>query len=372
LADEDTKIQNRHIDMLVNPETTQVLLLRSHLIRYMRDFFDERHFLEFQTPILAGNAGGAVARPFITHATEFPEKELAFRIAPELWLKRLVVGGVDRVFEIGSAFRNEGIDLTHNPEFTTCEFYCAYATLPELIDQTEDLLCGLAEHCHGLISSKLTSLAAVDVAKYSRPFKQVEFIPSLEKALGFRLPDLESSSGLAELLALLDKHNVPYASEQGASLPHLLDKLAAAYLEPFSAEVPIFITHHPACMSPLSKSFVCPVTGQLVSARAELFVGGRELANMYEEENDPFAQRRKFLDQSHHRDPSEDETAEKVNPAIDESYIQALESGLPPTGGWGCGIERLVMLFSGARRISDCLSFGTLRNVVALSTAKRR
>ena len=383
LADEDSRIQQRHVDMLVNPTTINRLLLRSHLIRYIRDFFHAKDFVEFQTPILAEAAGGAVATPFTTSASESSDKELALRIAPELWLKRLVVGGVDKVFELGPSFRNEGIDQTHNPEFTTCEFYSAYANLGDLIDLTEELICGAAEHCCGLVESKLRSLPAIDVATYRRrPFKQMEFIPALESALGFRLPDLSAGSALDDLASLLAAHDVTIKGP-AQSLAKLLDKLAAAYIEPHSLDEPLFITHHPVCMSPLSKSFACPVTGQTVSARAELFVGGKELANMYEEENDPFAQRQKFIDQARRHGVAaaknrvngggdNDAAAVAIDDVvIDESYVQALESGLPPSGGWGCGIERLVMLFSGSSRISDCLSFGNLRNVAAVSALRK-
>lgn len=369
LEEEDARIQNRHIDMLVNREAADVLRLRSYIMKYMRDYFHDQGFLEFQTPILAENAGGAIARPFATTATEFRSKELALRIAPELWLKRLVVGGVEKVFEMGPAFRNEGIDLSHNPEFTMCEFYNAYASLQDLINQTEELISGLAQHCQELISTKLSSLPPVDLTRYKRPYKQLEFIPELQSRLGFTFPDLASDTAKEDLVSLLETHNIPLAAEvKSHTLPKLLDKLAGDYLEPDSAEAPLFITHHPACMSPLSKSFTCPKTNQIVSARTELFVGGRELANMYEEENSPFAQRRKFVEQAlRYHDPDAGEDV-----VVDESYIQALESGLPPTGGWGCGIERLVMLFSGARRISDCLSFGNLRNVVGLSAGVRK
>jgi lysyl-tRNA synthetase class 2 len=355
--------------MLVNREAADVLRLRSYIMKYMRDYFHDQGFLEFQTPILAENAGGAVARPFATASTEFRSKELALRIAPELWLKRLVVGGVEKVFEMGPAFRNEGIDLSHNPEFTMCEFYNAYASLQDLINQTEELISGLAQHSQELISTKLSSLPPVDLARYQRPYKQLEFIPELQSRLGFTLPDLASDTAKEDLISLLEAHSIPLAAEvKSQPLPKFLDKLAGDYLEPDSAEAPLFITHHPACMSPLSKSFTCPKTNQIVSARTELFVGGRELANMYEEENSPFAQRRKFVEQAlRHHDPDAGEDV-----VVDESYIQALESGLPPTGGWGCGIERLVMLFSGARRISDCLSFGNLRNVVGLSAGARK
>ena len=383
LTDPKTKMQERHVDMLVNREVTDVLRLRAEILKFMREYFYSKRFLEFQTPILAENAGGAVARPFITRATEFKNKDLAMRIAPELWLKRLVVGGVDKVFEIGPAFRNEGVDATHNPEFTMCEFYSAYTNLPDLIQQTEDLVCGLAERSAELIRTQLNSLPEVDLDRFKAPFKQVEFIPGLEKALGFRLPKLSSEDALPELLAVLKLAGVSIPGEVPSSLPKLLDRLAAMYLEPISFHEPLFITHHPSCMSPLSKSFLCPKTYQLVSARAELFVGGRELANMYEEENDPEEQKRKLED---HRNlvnkangevvietPEDDRSSQletdddgEASP-LDQSYIKALDYGLPPTGGWGCGVERLVMLLSGASRISDCLSFGTLRNVVGLT-----
>lgn len=389
LTDPKTKMQERHVDMLVNRQSIDVLRLRSEITRHMREHFHSRRFLEFQTPILAENAGGAVARPFVTQASEFRNKDLALRIAPELWLKRLVVGGVDRVFEIGPAFRNEGVDATHNPEFTMCEFYSAYSNLADLIRETEELLCSLAEHTQKLISTQLTSLPPVDLSRFGRPFRQVEFVPALEEATGLRLPKLSAEGALPELLAIMKLADINIPGETPTSLSKLLDRLAAIYLEPLSFEEPILITHHPACMSPLAKSFVCPQTYQLVSARAELFIGGRELANMYEEENDPEAQRRKLFEHRHLVNDSsggvtiempegaeEDIAAAVENMVVDEeesapldqSYVKALDYGLPPTGGWGCGVERLVMLFSGANRISDCLSFGTLRNVVGLSS----
>ncbi|POR32733.1 Lysine--tRNA ligase [Tolypocladium paradoxum] len=392
LTDAKTRMQERHVDMLVNREVIDVLRLRAEITKHMRDHFHSKRFLEFQTPILAENAGGAVARPFVTQATEFRNKDLALRIAPELWLKRLVVGGVDKVFEIGPAFRNEGVDATHNPEFTMCEFYSAYTNLPDLINETEELLYSLAKHSHELISTQLTSLPPIDLSRFVRPFKQVEFIPALEEAIGIRFPKLTAEDALPELLAVLKLAGIRVPGEVPNSLPKLLDRLAAIYLEPVSFNEPLFITNHPVCMSPLAKGFLCKKTYQLVSARAELFVGGRELANMYEEENDPEEQKRKL---AAHRNlvnkpngeigfenrPAEEEPVatlaeeaeedEWETSPLDQSYIGALDYALPPTGGWGCGVERLVMLFSGANRISDCLSFGTLRNVVGLSADER-
>ena len=392
LTDAKTRMQERHVDMLVNREAVDVLRLRSAITQYMREHFHSKRFLEFQTPVLAENAGGAVARPFVTQATEFRNKDLALRIAPELWLKRLVVGGVDKVFEIGPAFRNEGVDATHNPEFTMCEFYSAYTNLADLIKETEELICGLAKRSQELIATELTSLPPIDPSRFVRPFKQVEFIPALEEAIQVRFPNLSSDTALPELLAMLKLAGVRVPGEVPNSLPKLLDRLAAVYIEPQSFDEPVFIINHPACMSPLAKGFLCPRTYQLVTARAELFVGGRELANMYEEENDPEEQKRKLAahrnlvnkpdGQVGFEEAQSDEAGETATAAeaeaeaeedeweaspLDQSYVRALDYGLPPTGGWGCGVDRLVMLFSGTNRISDCLSFGTLRNVVGLS-----
>ncbi|UKZ48877.1 hypothetical protein TrVGV298_003113 [Trichoderma virens] len=395
LTDPKTKMQERHVDMLVNRDVVDVLRLRAEIMKQIRDHFHSKRFLEFQTPILAENAGGAVARPFVTRATEFRGKDLALRIAPELWLKRLVIGGVDKVFEMGPAFRNEGVDATHNPEFTMCEFYSAYTNLPDLIKETEELIYSLAKHSQELISTQLTTLPPIDLSKFSRPFKQVEFIPALEEATRIRFPKLTAEDGaLPELLAILKLSGIEVPGEVPTSLPKLLDRLAATYLEPMSFTEPILITHHPACMSPLAKSFLCPKTYQLVSARAELFIGGRELANMYEEENNPEEQKRKLAvhrslvnkpdgtvgfaepaaldnDAEANTEVVEVEEDEWEASPLDQSYVKALDYGLPPTGGWGCGVERLVMLFSGANRISDCLSFGTLRNVVGLSAEEK-
>lgn len=369
--------------MIVNPEVADTLRLRASILSYLRQWFNDRQFLEFQTPIIADNAGGAIARPFVTFSTELPSKELALRIAPELWLKRLVVGGVHNVFEIGPSFRNEGIDGTHNPEFTMCEFYSAYTNLEDLVRRTEDMISGLARHCDEMVSTQLKSLPPVDTSFFAAPFKYVEFVPALEKVLGFHLPNLATETALPDLITVLHLADINIPGGAPTSLPKLLDRLAAIYLEPLSMEGPLFITNHPSCMSPLSKSFICPTTGQEISARAELFVNGRELANMYEEENNPDVQLRKMMEyRKGASDPAEtlvDENMQGVEdaapeaeeddetPPVDLSYIQALRTGLPPTGGWGCGIERLVMLFSGSRRVSDCLSFGTLKNVVSLN-----
>lgn len=369
-------MQNRHLDLLINASSREILLLRDSILRHMRAYFQNKlKCVEVQTPILAANAGGALARPFATQATEFAHKELALRIAPELWLKRLVVAGLDRVFEIGPSFRNEGIDATHNPEFTTCEFYLAHTNLEVLINITQFLFRGLADSIARQAESKFPNLTVPNPKVFESSFERVEFIPAIEEALGRALPDLSTPKALPELINMLNEegkdwhHSLP----PQPSLAKLLDHIAATVIEPRSKSRPLYILHHPVCMSPLSKSFTCPKTGQQVAARAELFYDGNELANMYEEENDPRKQRRKFVNQAKARQEQlrggARATDEDPAHVIDEQYISVLESGLPPTGGWGCGVDRLVMLFSGAKRISDVQPFGNLQHVVGLAAS---
>ncbi|KAK4503841.1 hypothetical protein PRZ48_004756 [Zasmidium cellare] len=353
--DPEARARARHVDMLVNADAISTLRVRHEVDAGLQEYFNSRGFTKVYTPILSAGAGGAAARPFETEATEFDGETLDLRIAPELWLKRLIVGGMDAVYEIGPAFRNEGVDATHNPEFNICEFYKTYATLDDLMRMTATLLNHLS------LRVKEPQFP-VDSLKN---FEGIEFIPGLEVRLQHRLPDLQSPRAQEGVLGIFDRFEVPKPSNP--TLPRLLDTLAAYFLEPLSNEnSPTFITHHPACLSPLSKHFTCPKTGQIVAARAELFINGREYANMYEEENSPFEQRRKFEEQLKQRETD----AEAME--LDENYLQVLEWGMPPTGGWGCGVDRLVMLFSGKERMADVLPFGSLRNVVGLGSGKRR
>ena len=376
LQDRETRIKNRHVDFLVNSRTGDVLRLRAEVIQYIRQYLLAHDYVEVQTPILAEGAGGAVARPFQTAATEFPERDISLRIAPELWLKRMVIGGFDRVFEIGPSFRNEGrriltvlgkftwllicsgLDPNHNPEFTTCEFYRAYFSLEDLIGMTENMLAALANHVNDLVSTSFPSLKAASTS-FHPPFKRIDFIDGIEAAIHQQLPNFLLAGADVEIAKIF--HDRSIALPSSPTLPHMLDRLATIYLEP-QCEGPTFIVHHPECLSPLSKSFLHPKNHQRVAARAELFVNSQETANMYEEENSPFEQRRKFLEQNSCRTGESSST-------IDEGYLEALEWGLPPTGGFGCGIDRLCMLMSGAERIGDVLSFGSLRNVVTLRRA---
>ncbi|KAL8806131.1 MAG: hypothetical protein Q9182_001532 [Xanthomendoza sp. 2 TL-2023] len=329
LQDQETRIRNRHVDFQVNKRTAQILLLRSKIIARIRDFLRDKGYLEVQTPILANLAGGAVARPFETNAVEFPNRHVELRTAPELWLKRLVLGGFENIFEIGPCFRNEGIDKTHNPEFTTCEFYTAYASLEKLISITEELISDLIAHTKQLNSTELSALSVYEI--HDRvPFRRLDFIPSLESAMDVKFPDLKSPTAETEVMELFRRHGI--RPPDSPTLPRLLDRLSSKFIEPL--------------------------------CRAELFIAGKEVVNTYEEENSPFEQRRKFEEQVKYRN-------EENRADIDESYVEALEWGLPPTGGWGCGIDRLVMLLSGTDRINDVLPFGNLRNVVSLGRGGR-
>ena len=247
-----------------------------------------------------------------------------------------------------------GLDPSHNPEFTTCEFYRAYTNIDELMRMTETLFSGLAQHTTRLTRETFRSINVPGI-DFSPPFQCIDFIPAIEAATERELPDLASATAHAELVKIF--HDLALSVPASATLPRLLDKLSSIYIEPQCKE-PTFVINHPDCLSPLSKSFVLPGSRQRVSARAELFVKGQEIVNMYEEENSPFEQRRKFLEQLEYQD---DENEGRM----DEDYLEALEWGLPPTGGWGCGIDRLCMLLSGTDRIGDVLTFGTLRNVAA-------
>ncbi|KAI5807683.1 hypothetical protein DFH27DRAFT_547323 [Peziza echinospora] len=364
IQDIEKRFQHRHVDLMIRPESAQLLRLRSDIINYIRQNFMNNDFTEVQTPIIADAAGGAIAKPFVTEAMSYRNRKLALRIAPELWLKRLVVGGMERVFEIGTQFRNEGIDATHNPEFTTCEFYQAYANLEDLILFTENLFTNLAAHVQNLKDTKYKALPTVDLQLKS-PFKRIEFIPALEEAIGRPLPDLENHEEATKwCLALFAELDIQVPASP--TLPRLLDKLSSVYIEPQCTE-PTFIAYHPECLSPLSKGTIR--NGRRVATRIEFFVGGKEIVNAYEEENSPTEQRRKFREQLQWKNSDEsafigDKVKAEEEELADEAFVGALEWGLPPTAGWGMGIDRLCMLFGGVERINDVLTFGGLRGVL--------
>ena len=256
------------------------------------------------------------------------------------------------------------MDANHNPEFTTCEFYMAYANLRDLIMTTQRMFTDIHALVRHIVSKPRVTLKEPNI-EVTPFFPRLQFIPTIEACLHEPLPNLSSSNATEELLAIFDNHEIPIPAHP--TLPRLLDKLASRFIEP-QCQAPTFIVYHPECLAPLAKSFYQPRTGQHVAASAEFFVNRQEIANMYEEENSPFEQRRKFEEALKYKERTDGTPKESE---INESYIKALEWGLPPTAGWGCGIDRLVMLFTGADRIGDVLTFGTLRNVVNMGSAAK-
>ena len=333
------RYKKRYLDFMINQKARDIIITRARTIKYIRQFLEERSFLEVETPILGVKAGGANAKPFYTWHNDM-DQELTMRIAPELYLKQLVIGGFDRVFEIGKLFRNEGVDQTHNPEFTSCELYQSYADYTDLLALSEELLSGLVSHLH------LSPHHQSRPLDFSPPFNKIEFIPSLESACNqiFPPPDeLSSEDSVKFLRSLCQKNDLEIAGPITA--PRLLDKLAGRLVEPELVQ-PTFLLHQPLLMSPLAKQHR---TRPGLAERFELFIGGKEVANAYTELNDPDLQRAALQAQLGQCDP------EAMLP--DEDYCLSLEYGLPPTAGWGAGIDRLVMILTQTRSIKDVITF---------------
>lgn len=371
LTNATTRAHNRVVDLAANARSRDVLRARSTVLAYIREFFNTRGFMEVQTPMLADRASGATATPFTTRSralsSDGKDVELALRIAPELWLKRLVVSGFDKVFEVGQCFRNEGIDATHNPEFTSCEFYQSFATLEDLMATTQQLLRGVVQrvcdvhgaNCFPLDESTGTGSRLDKLAEdFAAEFKVLDFVPEIEKRSGVSLPtDLSDVTALLQYFSMAGLKEPTVEANGALTAPKLLDKLAGIYLEPLCQGQPTFIVNHPMEMAPLAKS--CSFNGRLLSRRFELFINGREYVNAYEEENSPFSQASKFAAQLRDRE----ELLDEESPLPDDSFVRALEWGLPPTGGWGLGVDRLVMLLTGATRIEQVLAFGGVKTV---------
>jgi lysyl-tRNA synthetase class 2 len=347
----EQRFRQRYLDLIVQPANANTFINRSRIISYVRKFFDQRDFVEVETPILNMIPGGAAARPFITHHNELNQR-MYLRIAPELYLKMLIVGGLNRVYEIGRQFRNEGIDLTHNPEFTSIEFYEAYADYNDLIDTTEELLSGLAIHLHSSTTFTYKPKDGDPVTlNFAKPFKRLRVLPELEARTGTKFPpEFESDEANAWLLNLCrEKHiecNPPHTT------PRLFDALISHYLEPECVQ-PTFLCDHPRVMSPLAKWHR---EDPRLSERFEMFVMKKELCNAYTELNNPLVQRDEFMKQMKDREKGDDESMQ-----VDETFLTALEYGLPPTGGWGMGIDRLVMFMTSQNNIKEVLLFPAMK-----------
>jgi len=342
LTDVETRYRQRYLDLIVNPEVREVFRKRSRIVSLIRDYMLASDYLEVETPMMHPVAGGATAKPFITHHNTL-KMDLFLRIAPELYLKRLVVGGFDRVFEINRNFRNEGISIQHNPEFTMMEFYRAYATYHDLMDFTEQLVCHVAEQiCGGLVIPY--GGKQVDLTPPWDRLTLKEAIIKYGKIDAAVLEDQQQSLNYAKSLGLEIVGNIG----QGKLLAEIFDEV----VEPKLWQ-PTFITEYPTEISPLSRK---NDDNPEVVDRFELFIVGRELANAFSELNDPLDQKERFVKQLEEKDAGDEEAH-----AMDEDYVRALEYGLPPTAGEGIGIDRLVMLLTDSASIRDVILFPQLR-----------
>ncbi len=343
LNDPEVRYRQRYADLAVHPEVRDVFRLRAKAVSWIRRFLDDRDFLEVETPILQSMYGGAAARPFVTKHNAL-DMTLYLRIADELYLKRLLVGGLERVYEIGHDFRNEGMDRTHNPEFTMLELYQAYADYTDILRLTEELISGVIEHCLGtrVIERRGATL------DFTPPFARLSFVEGLKERSGL---DVRTASEAEMRAALVRAGEAPDAVDalRGG---RLLDELFKTYVEPRLIH-PTFVLDYPKALSPLAKSHRADPA---LTERFELFVGGTELANAFSELNDPDDQRRRFEDQVRQRAAGDDESHQ-----FDADYIRAMEYGMPPNGGVGIGIDRLMMLIADEPSIRDVILYPAMR-----------
>jgi lysyl-tRNA synthetase class 2 len=341
LKDVETRYRQRYVDLVVNPEVRDIFLLRSRIIRALRTFLDARGFLEVETPMMQPIPGGAIARPFRTHHNAL-DMDLYLRIAPELYLKRLLVGGFERVYEINRNFRNEGVSTQHNPEFTMLEFYQAYADYQDLMDLTEALFTELAQSVLG----RLSLTWGEHQIELARPWRRLPFFQGVSEALGMTVTP--ATDGAVVARAAADKGVHTKGGTAWVVWKDVFDEL----VEPTLVQ-PTFVTDFPIELSPLAKK---KRDNPLLVDRFELFVGRRELANAYSELNDPIDQLARFREQAALQARGDDEAH-----WLDEDYVRALEYGMPPAAGEGIGIDRLVMLFANQPSIREVILFPHLR-----------
>ncbi|MEG0086027.1 MAG: lysine--tRNA ligase [Niameybacter sp.] len=344
LKDTEVRYRQRYLDLIVNPEVKDAFIKRSMIIREIRSFLDQKSFLEVETPVLHSIAGGAAARPFITHHNAL-DIDMYMRIALELHLKRLIVGGFDRVYEIGRVFRNEGMSVRHNPEFTLLELYQAYADYEDIMNLTEELIRHVAVAVKGTAVVEYNGVT-IDLEK---PFARLSMVDAVKQ---YANVDFRAIKDVEEARAVAKEHHIAFEERHGKG--EILNLFFEHYVEEHLIQ-PTFITEHPVEISPLSKR---KPTDPEYTERFELFIVGREHANAFSELNDPIDQRGRFMHQEELRAAGDDEATE-----MDEDFLTALEYGMPPTGGLGIGIDRLVMLLTDSYSIRDVLLFPTMKPI---------
>lgn len=343
LKDTDLRYRQRYVDLIVNPEVKDTFILRSKILKEIRRFMDEKGYMEVETPMLTTVATGDAARPFITHHNTL-DLQMYLRIAPELNLKRLIVGGIDKVFEIGKNFRNEGMDIKHNPEFTCMEFYSAYEDYNDMMNMAENLISTVANKVLG--TSKITYEGQeIDLTP---GWKRITMIDSIKEVCGVDFNTIKTDE---EAQAIAKEKGVEY-EEIKNTRGHIINEFFETFVEETLIQ-PTFITDYPVEISPLTKRK--KEQPELVE-RFELFIGGREYGNAYSELNDPIDQYERFLKQVEAKSKGDEEAG-----GMDEDFVNALEIGLPPTGGMGIGLDRLIMLLTNSSSIRDVLFFPTMK-----------
>ena len=351
LTNTDTRYRQRYVDLIMNPEVKDTFVKRSRIISTIRRYLDGQGFMEVETPMLVANAGGAAARPFETHFNALNE-DLKLRISLELYLKRLIVGGLERVYEIGRVFRNEGLDTRHNPEFTLMELYQAYTDYHGMMDLTENLYRFVAQEVLGTTHIVYKGIE-MDLGK---PFERLTMVDAVKKYVNVDWNEVET---LEQARAIAKEHNIAY--EERHKKGDILNLFFEEYVEEHLLQ-PTFIMDHPIEISPLTKKK--PENPEYVE-RFEFFMNGWEMANAYSELNDPIDQRERFKEQDALADAGDEEANH-----TDEDFLNALEIGMPPTGGIGFGIDRMCMLLTGAEAIRDVLLFPTMKSVGAAAAKK--
>ena len=343
LTDTETRYRKRYLDLISNKESFNRFVTRSKIISEIRRYMDGRGYLEVETPVLNNEAGGAAARPFYTHHNSL-DIDMALRIATELHLKRLIVGGMEKVYELGRVFRNEGMDMTHNPEFTTMESYEAYADFDDIMDLTE----GIFQHvAHSVLGKDIVEYDGKEI-NVGGKFARIHMVDAIKEQTGV---DFWKEMDFEEAAALAKEHDI-YVENHFTTVGHIINEFFEKYVEDTLIQ-PTFVFGHPKEISPLAKM---NAEDPRFTDRFELFINGKEYANAFSELNDPIDQLERFEAQAKAKELGDDEAT-----GVDYDYVEALEHGMPPTGGLGIGIDRLVMLFTGTTSIRDVLLFPTMK-----------